>query len=116
MFFTSHLKRYINRYEKATFFALKTSHTNNLRVTSLAGNSYPYYQDKKEKDFSLRSNPLKKTQKTTFFNVVFYSSTKAPISSTNENWIKWDIFKIYIYVTVILTFKKGLILMKKADK
>ncbi|MEE5955113.1 ATP-binding cassette domain-containing protein [Streptococcus pneumoniae] len=44
MFFTSHLKRYINRYEKATFFALKTSHTNNLRVTSLAGNSYPYYQ------------------------------------------------------------------------
>nr|BAJ76998.1 uvr repair protein [Bacillus subtilis subsp. natto] len=51
-----------------------------------------------------------------FFNVVFYSSTKAPISSTNENWIKWDIFKIYIYVTVILTFKKGLILMKKADK
>lgn len=35
---------------------------------------------------------------------------------TNENWIKWDIFKIYIYVTVILTFKKGLILMKKADK
>nr|ACC59268.1 unknown [Streptococcus pneumoniae]ADX31260.1 unknown [Streptococcus pneumoniae] len=43
MFFTSHLKRYINRYEKATFFALKTSHTNNLRVTSLAGNSYPYY-------------------------------------------------------------------------
>lgn len=59
---------------------------------------------------------FKKTQKTTFFNVVFYSSTKAPISSTNENWIKWDIFKIYIYVTVILTFKKGLILMKKADK
>ncbi|VKC81528.1 Uncharacterised protein [Streptococcus pneumoniae] len=46
MFFTSHLKRYINRYEKATFFALKTSHTNNLRVTSLAGNSYPYYQAK----------------------------------------------------------------------
>ncbi|HGK9937340.1 TPA: ATP-binding cassette domain-containing protein [Streptococcus pneumoniae] len=44
MFFTSHLKRYINRYEKATFFALKTSHTNNLGVTSLAGNSYPYYQ------------------------------------------------------------------------
>lgn len=37
-------------------------------------------------------------------------------SSTNENWIKWDIFKIYIYVTVILTFKKGLIIMKKADK
>uniref|UniRef100_UPI0015D82C55 alpha amylase N-terminal ig-like domain-containing protein n=1 Tax=Streptococcus pneumoniae TaxID=1313 RepID=UPI0015D82C55 len=48
MFFTSHLKRYINRYEKATFFALKTSHTNNLRVTSLAGNSYPYYQDTKK--------------------------------------------------------------------
>ena len=37
-------------------------------------------------------------------------------SRANENWIKWDIFKIYIYVTVILTFKKGLILMKKADK
>ena len=66
MFFTSHLKRYINRYEKATFFALKTSHTNNLRVTSLAGNSYPYYQDKKEKDFSLRSNPLKKHKRPHF--------------------------------------------------
>ncbi|OYP79950.1 hypothetical protein BRX24_10090 [Staphylococcus aureus] len=48
MFFTSHLKRYINRYEKATFFVVKPSHINNLRVTSLAGNSYPYYQDKKK--------------------------------------------------------------------
>ncbi len=31
MFFTRHLKRYINRYEKATFFVLKTSHINNSR-------------------------------------------------------------------------------------
>ncbi|PTK44893.1 protein cop [Staphylococcus saprophyticus] len=48
MFFTSHLKRYINRYGKATFFVFEASHINTLRVTSLAGNSYPYYQDKKK--------------------------------------------------------------------
>ncbi|OOC99289.1 protein cop, partial [Staphylococcus saprophyticus subsp. saprophyticus ATCC 15305 = NCTC 7292] len=48
MFFTSHLKRYINRYGKATFFVFESSHINTLRVTSLAGNSYPYYQDKKK--------------------------------------------------------------------
>ncbi|RMC23542.1 protein cop [Staphylococcus aureus] len=64
MFFTSHLKRYINRYEKATFFALKTSHTNNLRVTSLAGNSYPYYQDKKKLVFNSFQKPFKNHQST----------------------------------------------------
>ncbi len=36
---------------KATFFVFEASHINTLRVTSLAGNSYPYYQDKKEKHF-----------------------------------------------------------------
>nr|ACC64522.1 cop protein [Mammaliicoccus sciuri] len=79
MFFTSHLKRYINRYEKATFFALKTSHTNNLRVTSLAGNSYPYYQDKKEKDFSLCSNPLKKHKRPHFLMWSFILQLKHPL-------------------------------------
>mgnify|MGYP001248668489 CR=1 FL=1 len=34
--------------KKATFFGSKTRHINALRVTSLAGNSYPYYQDKKK--------------------------------------------------------------------
>src|SRR5699024_9209384 len=48
MFFTIHLKRYINRYGKATFFVLKTSHINNLRVTSYTANSCPYNQDKKK--------------------------------------------------------------------
>ncbi len=33
---------------KATFFVFEASHINTLRVTSLAGNSYPYYQDKKK--------------------------------------------------------------------
>ncbi|HEI8344001.1 TPA: hypothetical protein SLA86_002588 [Staphylococcus aureus] len=31
--------------EKATFFVLKTSHINGIRVTITACNSYPYYQD-----------------------------------------------------------------------
>lgn len=34
--------------KKATFFVLETSHINEIRVTILAGNSYPYYQDKKK--------------------------------------------------------------------
>lgn len=34
--------------KKATFFVFEASHINTLRVTSLAGNSYPYYQDKKK--------------------------------------------------------------------
>ena len=37
--------------KNATFFVLQTIYTNTLRVASLAGNSYPYYQDKKEKHF-----------------------------------------------------------------
>ncbi|PTG11475.1 hypothetical protein BU653_11000 [Staphylococcus chromogenes] len=67
MFFTRHLKRYINRYEKATFFVLKTSHINNLRVTSLAGNSYPYYQDKKKLVLQLVSKPKIQNQLCSFF-------------------------------------------------
>ncbi len=37
--------------KKATFFVFKTKHINALRVTIQNRNSYPYYQDKKEKHF-----------------------------------------------------------------
>src|SRR5699024_12015617 len=47
MFLIRHLKRYINRYEKATFFGFLAIYTNALRETILNRNSYPYYQDKK---------------------------------------------------------------------
>ncbi len=38
--------------KKATFFVLETSYSKALRVTILAGNSYPYYQDKKKLVFN----------------------------------------------------------------
>ncbi len=43
--------------EKATFFVLKTSHINGIRVTITACNSYPYYQDKKKLVFNLFQIP-----------------------------------------------------------
>ncbi|MCM3296520.1 hypothetical protein M3594_11810, partial [Staphylococcus capitis] len=44
----SHLKRYNSMLEKATFFVLESRNASGLRGLSLAGNSYPYYQDKKK--------------------------------------------------------------------
>ena len=38
--------------EKATFFVLQTSYTNELKGLYIAGNSYPYYQDKKKLVFN----------------------------------------------------------------
>jgi hypothetical protein len=38
--------------EKATFFVLKSRNASGLRGFSLAGNSYPYYQDKKKLVFN----------------------------------------------------------------
>lgn len=49
--------------EKATFFVLEASHINGIRVTIPAGNSYPYYQDKKEQ--------VQNHQKKTPFQVLF---------------------------------------------
>ncbi len=43
------------------------------------GNSYPYYQDKKEKDFSLRSNPLKKHKRPHFLMWSFILQLKHPL-------------------------------------
>ncbi len=37
--------------KKATFFVLQPRYTNALKVTIPNRNSYPYYQDKKEKHF-----------------------------------------------------------------
>lgn len=42
-------------------------------------NSYPYYQDKKEKDFSLRSNPLKKHKRPHFLMWSFILQLKHPL-------------------------------------
>ena len=60
-FFSSQLKPYYTRYEKATFFVLETSHINELRVTILAGNSYPYYQEKKKLVFTRFQNRKKQS-------------------------------------------------------
>ena len=43
--------------EKATFFVLQTSYTNELKGLYIAGNSYPYYQDKKKLVFNSFQNP-----------------------------------------------------------
>ena len=48
-------------------------------VTVYPGNSYPYYQDKKEKDFSLRSNPLKKHKRPHFLMWSFILQLKHPL-------------------------------------
>ena len=48
--------------EKATFFVFEASHINNLRVARLAGNSYPYYQDKKKLVFNSFLKPKIQTQ------------------------------------------------------
>ncbi|WP_160313179.1 hypothetical protein [Staphylococcus epidermidis] len=45
--------------EKATFFVLESRNASGLRGLSLAGNSYPYYQEKK-KLVSLVSKNLQK--------------------------------------------------------
>lgn len=42
--------------EKATFFVLQTSYTNELKGLYIAGNSYPYYQDKKKLVFTRFKN------------------------------------------------------------
>ncbi|WP_250621579.1 MULTISPECIES: hypothetical protein [Bacillus] len=49
------------------------------RGASRVGNSYPYYQDKKEKDFSLRSNPLKKHKRPHFLMWSFILQLKHPL-------------------------------------
>ncbi|TES31372.1 hypothetical protein E1M99_10740 [Staphylococcus epidermidis] len=56
--------------EKATFFVLKTSHINGIRVTITACNSYPYYQDKK-KLVSLVSKTLLIFREKFFYFIVF---------------------------------------------
>ena len=48
--------------EKATFFVLESRNASGLRGLSLAGNSYPYYQDKK-KLVSLVSKKPKKSHR-----------------------------------------------------
>ena len=48
--------------EKATFFVLDTRYTNASRVTIIACNSYPYYQDKKKLVFNSFLKPKIQTQ------------------------------------------------------
>lgn len=50
--------------EKATFFVPEASHINGIRVTIPAGNSYPYYQDKKKLVFNSFQKPFKNHQST----------------------------------------------------
>ena len=50
--------------EKATFFVLQTSYTNELKGLYIAGNSYPYYQDKKKLVFNSFQKPFKNHQST----------------------------------------------------
>ena len=59
-----HLKRYNSMLEKATFFVLQTSYTNELKGLYIAGNSYPYYQDKKKLVFNSFQKPFKNHQST----------------------------------------------------
>lgn len=73
----------------------------------------------KEKELFAENEELKKEIKDLKERIERYREMEVELSTTIDllrGGIKWDIFKIYIYVTVILTFKKGLILMKKADK
>ncbi|HFR3513661.1 TPA: hypothetical protein ACHVAU_002061, partial [Streptococcus suis] len=53
---------YNNRYEKATFFVFESRNASGLRGLSLAGNSYPYYQDKKKLVFNSFLKPKIQTQ------------------------------------------------------